>query len=394
MIPSQSFLTILNESNLHEGTSLFANETELEVGLLPCSSWQRPQHILFQLANTCFCVSYLAPNTRRGILFMHLLLIFGFLMFSTWAWNIICAPDIFSWNFFFMLLNMGHMLYILYTMRQVKFPKELEEIYQSMFLPLKVSRLLYKKLVSLEYAQVLSLHAGEAYAMQNLTRTDRLGLLIAGKVNVMTDHHFLHHIFPKQFLDSPEFESSKAGIEDKFKVSIIASTPCRYIFWQRHSLEYLLIKETHLANVLSVLIARDITSKLYAMNEKIVTEKGSHLDIRLPSITGSITSYGGTHDGQGSRSPASRSMRSKSLHCNSLTHDSLNHLPISPEKMILPHGDREASVQHEHHKVVPMFPGKQYSLQETTDTMNGNEDQLETSPFLNNNVVRSAEEET
>ncbi|XP_076373990.1 popeye domain-containing protein 3-like isoform X2 [Tachypleus tridentatus] len=343
MIPSQSFLTILNESNLHEGTSLFANETELEVGLLPCSSWQRPQHILFQLANTCFCVSYLAPNTRRGILFMHLLLIFGFLMFSTWAWNIICAPDIFSWNFFFMLLNMGHMLYILYTMRQVKFPKELEEIYQSMFLPLKVSRLLYKKLVSLEYAQVLSLHAGEAYAMQNLTRTDRLGLLIAGKVNVMTDHHFLHHIFPKQFLDSPEFESSKAGIEDKFK---------------------------------------------------IVTEKGSHLDIRLPSITGSITSYGGTHDGQGSRSPASRSMRSKSLHCNSLTHDSLNHLPISPEKMILPHGDREASVQHEHHKVVPMFPGKQYSLQETTDTMNGNEDQLETSPFLNNNVVRSAEEET
>lgn len=37
----------------------------------------------------------------------------------------------------------------------------------------------------MEYAQVLSLHAGEAYAMQNLTRTDRLGLLLSGKVIVL-----------------------------------------------------------------------------------------------------------------------------------------------------------------------------------------------------------------
>lgn len=33
-----------------------------------------------------------------------------------------------------------------------------------------------------EFAQVMSLHAGEAYAVQNLTRTDRLGLLLSGKV--------------------------------------------------------------------------------------------------------------------------------------------------------------------------------------------------------------------
>lgn len=46
----------------------------------------------------------------------------------------------------------------------------------------QVPRLLFKRLVSVEYAQVLSLHAGEAYAMQNLTRTDRLGLLLSGKV--------------------------------------------------------------------------------------------------------------------------------------------------------------------------------------------------------------------
>jgi hypothetical protein len=39
-------------------------------------------------------------------------------------------------------------------------------------------------MVSSDFAQIMSLHAGEAYAMQNLTRTDRLGLLLSGKVSV------------------------------------------------------------------------------------------------------------------------------------------------------------------------------------------------------------------
>lgn len=47
---------------------------------------------------------------------------------------------------------------------------------------LQVPRLLFKRLVSVEYAQIMSLHEGEAYAMCNLTKTDRLGLLIEGKV--------------------------------------------------------------------------------------------------------------------------------------------------------------------------------------------------------------------
>ncbi|XP_067125868.1 popeye domain-containing protein 3-like [Centruroides vittatus] len=331
----------VEESNTTDETnsSLFANFTinfapdnnvpfnsTIDIKTSPCLTWQQPQHVLFQLANIFFCISYLAPNGTYGILFMHGLLIIGFLVFSTWAWNIICAPDVFIWNFCFMLLNMGQALYLLYTLRQIKLPPELEDVYLTMFQPLQVSRLLFKKLVSLEYGQVLSLHAGEAYAMQNLTRTDRLGLLLSGKVNVITDHHFLHHIHPKEFLDSPEFESSKSGGDDKFKVSIIAATSCRYIFWQRQNLEYLLIKETYLASVLSVLLARDITTKLYAMNNKIITEKGSHLDIRLPSITSSITSHA-TQDGQDSQTPF-RSMRSKSSHCNSLSHNSYGHIPM------------------------------------------------------------------
>lgn len=38
--------------------------------------------------------------------------------------------------------------------RQVKFPGELEDIYEVLFAPMRVSRMLFKRLVSLEYAQV------------------------------------------------------------------------------------------------------------------------------------------------------------------------------------------------------------------------------------------------
>lgn len=54
-----------------------------------------------------------------------------------------------------------------------------------------------------------------------------------------------------------------------FQVSIIAATSCRYLYWQRSSLEYLFVKETYLATVVTTLIAKDIATKLYAMNNKV-----------------------------------------------------------------------------------------------------------------------------
>ncbi|CAG9853933.1 unnamed protein product [Phyllotreta striolata] len=257
-----------------------------------CDYWKDPQHILYQSANFCFVLAYCSTCSKRGVLFMHCWLILGLILFSTWAWNVICAPDVFTWNFAFMLMNMAQVFHIIYQLRPVKFDVELEEAYHTLFEPFKIPRLQFKKMVSSDFAEIMSLHAGEAYAVQNLTRIDRLGLLLSGKVNVLSDNQFLHPILPCEFLDSPEFESSRNTVDDKFKVSIVAASTCRYLFWQRSSLEYLFVKDTYIATVLTTLIARDIATKLYAMNNKIVTAKGSHLDIRLPSITSSLTSGG------------------------------------------------------------------------------------------------------
>ncbi len=72
-------------------------------------------------------------------------------------------------------------------------------------------------LFSLFPLKLVTLHPGECYAIENMTKTDRLGLLLSGKANVLTEKTFLHHVCPGEFLDSPEFESSTAA-EDTFKV--------------------------------------------------------------------------------------------------------------------------------------------------------------------------------
>ncbi|KAI5631546.1 popeye protein conserved region domain-containing protein [Phthorimaea operculella] len=149
-----------------------------------CPLWRTPQHPLFQLSNLLFVASYCAPSTKKGQVWMHTILIFAFMLYSIWAWHVICSPDAFSWNFGFVFLNLAQVVYLVYEMRPVKFDPELEEVYYTLFDPFKVTRLQFKRMVSPDFAHVMSLHAGEAYAMQNLTKTDRLGLLLSGKVRL------------------------------------------------------------------------------------------------------------------------------------------------------------------------------------------------------------------
>ncbi|XP_013396182.1 popeye domain-containing protein 3 isoform X2 [Lingula anatina] len=211
------------------------------------------------------------------------MLVLGFLLLATWSWIILCAPDVFSWHFSFTVINLVQMLFMLYRLKPVKFSQELEEVYVTLFQPLKVSRSLFKKLISPEHATIATLQEGEVYATQNVTRTNKLGLLVSGMITVIANGQFLHNIHEKEFLDSPEFEST-SNKEDKFQVSLIATEYSRCLVWQRSALKYLLAKEPFLAQVLSGVVGRDVTNKLYAINQKIMLSDGSRVDIRLPCI--------------------------------------------------------------------------------------------------------------
>lgn len=131
----------------------------------------------------------------------------------------------------------------------------------------------------------------------------------------------LHSIGPNQFLDSPEWESSpsvlptvnsaatfkheydqltgrtrvgpvvdaRSSIQYKsaigtnstsipatasssanhFNVSLIAIAPSQYLFWDRRDLELYLLHNKDMAHLFKLILAKDITEKLYAMNEKV-----------------------------------------------------------------------------------------------------------------------------
>jgi len=127
------------------------------------------------------------------------------------------APTLFIWHFSYFMLNLGQLLYVLYDLRPVRFDPDLDAAYTRLFEPFGVARPQFKRLVGSDAAQIVVLHPGECYAIENMTKTDRLGLLLTGKASVVNEKAFLHHVHPMQFLDSPEFESSSAS-EDTFKV--------------------------------------------------------------------------------------------------------------------------------------------------------------------------------
>jgi len=292
---------------------------------------------LFHFAHACFLISYLSPNTKYGQISLHTGLMIGFLILSTWAWNVICAPEVFAWYFGYTALNMGQLLYILYQMRPIQFDDDLESIYEELFAPMNVSRAEFKKLVGgtrgkapNNGSQFLSLHSGECYAIQDLTKTDRLALCLSGRVNVLTDRTFLHSIHPGEFLDSPEFESSgpkwaECATESTFKVTVCAAVATRCLVWPRTALELLFVKEPHLATVMTTLISRDITHKLLNMNAKLKTKDGNPLDLRLPGIAGRLkemdareiakfTALANNNEEQHRRKAIERPKRGKRLH--------------------------------------------------------------------------------
>ena len=75
-----------------------------------------------------------------------------------------------------------------------RFDDDLEVIYADLFAPMSISRVQFQKLMSVkvlgEYPKVLNLHSGECYAIQDMTKTDRLAMLLKGRINVLTEKSF------------------------------------------------------------------------------------------------------------------------------------------------------------------------------------------------------------
>lgn len=255
------------------------------------SCTDRVQPGLFYAGHSLTVIGFLLVNiVPHGLTVLHLCLGLGYLALSTWTWNSMCATTLFVYYFGFTIINTCQFFSLLYRNRPVKFPDDLNQLYKQVFEPFGLSRIQFQKLTSSNVAKIVSLHSGECYAVENMTKTDRLSILISGQLNVLTEKSFLHLIGSHNFIDSPEFECS--SVEDTFHITICAAGPCKYISWERSTLEYMFVKDPTLALIFNALISQDITEKLFAMNAKLRNNLGVAIDIRLPGIASHLDVIG------------------------------------------------------------------------------------------------------
>lgn len=126
--------------------ALSISELYSQIGAF-CGKWEEPNHVLFQVANAALLLSYLAPPGIYGQIFLRSTLTIGCVLFVIWAWIILCAWDVVLWNAIFALINFGYFLYIIYSLHPfIRFPHEVDLVYQHLFKPLNVSKRSFRKI--------------------------------------------------------------------------------------------------------------------------------------------------------------------------------------------------------------------------------------------------------
>lgn len=93
-----------------------------------CSKWRPINHVFFQVANVFFLLSFLAPHTPTGLIWLRVALILGCTFSWIWAWSIECYLDAVLWNSAFVAINFVYFSVQFYLMRPIKFHKDIEEV--------------------------------------------------------------------------------------------------------------------------------------------------------------------------------------------------------------------------------------------------------------------------
>ncbi|XP_049872758.1 blood vessel epicardial substance-like isoform X2 [Pectinophora gossypiella] len=236
-----------------------------------CPRWRPINHIFFQVANVCFLLSFLAPHTQTGILWLRVALILGCAFFGLWAWSIECYLDAVLWNSAFIVINFVYFAIQFYLLRPIKFHKDIEEVYIALFKPLRVSRRQFRRvLICMRNVRHLKCH--ELYAHEKVTKVDSLSLVLSGKLVVSQNQRALHIVFPHHFLDSPEWFG--VSTDEYFQVSIMAMEESRVLVWHRDKLKLSIMSDAFLQAVFDHILGRDVVHKLMQVSETMGVSNG------------------------------------------------------------------------------------------------------------------------
>ncbi|XP_053566558.1 blood vessel epicardial substance [Bombina bombina] len=275
----------VNTTSMLNDTSVALDEDEIM-----CENWRDIHHLVFHLANACFAVGLIIPTTLNlHMICLRAMLCLGCAFFILWAALFRCALDIVVWNAVFLSFNFMHFIYLVYKKRPIKIDKELKGIYHKMFEPLHVPPALFQRLTG-QFCSIQNLTKGQTYAVEDKTSVDdRLSILLKGKMKVSYRGHFLHNIYPNAYIDSPEFRSTEMNRGEKFQVTITADDNCVFLCWSRERLTYFLESEPFLYEIFKYLIGKDITNKLYSLNDPTLSDKVAKKLDRQPSLCSQLS---------------------------------------------------------------------------------------------------------
>ncbi|KAL4233329.1 hypothetical protein ACF0H5_008011 [Mactra antiquata] len=275
------------------------NETSEDLDGGHCEGWMTAQHAVFQLSNLCILISFLTPiRFKYHFFFLRIMLNFGFLIFIIWSAAFVCMPDVVIWNSVFIVINSGYIIYIGYMEVPVRFSKTLEDVYLHSFKPLKVTRKQFKELADFGTMQLLG--KGVVYARQDQSKTgQKLSLLLKGRLKVSFDESYLHSIEANHFVDSPEFDAYiGSSTQDTFKVTISAVEDSLLYSWSHDRLVNHLSRDPVFKNIFNQLIGKDISQKLYEIQELVMacsgyvgnsTRRSSMVNVRHSIVSSSTT---------------------------------------------------------------------------------------------------------
>ncbi|XP_076819525.1 popeye domain-containing protein 1-B-like [Clavelina lepadiformis] len=229
-----------------------------------CTEWGPLQSIPFHVGAALFAAAFLVPNSfKHYILTTRTVLIGAVIAFIIWGVVDWCTYDVLFWGVVFFIQLLAQLGFVLYSMRHVKFPPELEDLYVDVFQTFDISRQDFKALVN-QNCKWVNIFPGDKYAVENYTTVEaRVSLLVAGCLRVTYKGTYLHDIKEKQFIDSVEWESTQLRRGELFQVSIEAIDRCFYLCWNREKLQYYLQANPKLHSAFDYMRGKDIIDKVY-----------------------------------------------------------------------------------------------------------------------------------
>jgi len=272
------------------------NVTHPVYTLVPPPEYQilPPNHWLYQIANFCLLLSFFMFD----VLYLRVLLSAGALVFMMWCIFVLqVALDGALWNFIFFVINIGHIIKMVYDKRPLVFDADKEFIWEHIFYEnFRMDRHTFSNLTA--SCEIITIEKDQYYGRIGDLVT-RLSVIIDGNIEVQIPNNnneqksLIAQLRPLDFIDSPEWVQRVSH----FSVNLKCTTQVKVLSWPSLTIRRLKNNTPQLWGSLTGILAKDITRKLMEIQRRFMESDINRTKLKnieaLYRIEPSRTLFGG-----------------------------------------------------------------------------------------------------